>query len=134
MDIFFTDPSEVPLPPDQVRIRLLKAEPYPDGRRVRVYLETDPFQRQPSADLVLSDDQGRELAEASIIEPMHRKIELVMHLRGAPRVENCSLKAELYYASLNDPDSGQEPALAERRVVDSARFDFVINQNQEDKH
>ena len=55
MDIFFQDPTEVPLPPNEVRIRALRAETYPDGQRVRVYLEVDPSQQRPSADLAIRD-------------------------------------------------------------------------------
>ena len=42
MDIFFQDPTDIPLPPEEVRIRELTAEPWPDGRRVRVYVELTP--------------------------------------------------------------------------------------------
>lgn len=133
MDIFFADPSEVPLPPAEVRLRLLQAEPYPDGRRVRVYLEIDPFQRRPSIELTLSDAQDSLLAETSIIELMNRKLELVMHVRGAAAPGLCALQAVLYYAQLNEPDAAPsgappEPVLSERQVVDRARFDFSLNQ------
>ena len=82
MDIFFTDPSEAPLPPDEMRIRSLRAEPYPDGRRVKVLLEVTPFQQRPSFELAIIDDSDREVACASIVEIMLPKIDLVMHLRG----------------------------------------------------
>ena len=39
MDIFFQDPGAIPLPPDDVKIVELRAEPWPDNRRVKVYLE-----------------------------------------------------------------------------------------------
>jgi hypothetical protein len=64
MDIFFADPSEVPLPPNEVRIRELNVEPWPDGNRLRVYLEVDPFQKRPNADLTFWMD-GRALQRAS---------------------------------------------------------------------
>ena len=37
MDIFFEDPDDVPVPPQEVEIRELKAQPYPDGRRVSIH-------------------------------------------------------------------------------------------------
>ena len=58
MDIFFRDPSEIPLPPDEVRIRVLHADPYPDGQRVRIHLEVDPFQRRPNADVRITNAPG----------------------------------------------------------------------------
>jgi hypothetical protein len=112
MDIFFADPSEVPLPPAEVRIRLLDVEPRPDGKRVRVSLEVDPFQKRPSVDLTLFDAHGRELSSAFIIESMTRMMELVMHLRS-PASGLCTLQAVLYFSSLPEPgiaDPGHNPA------------------------
>ena len=83
MDIFFQDPSEIPLPPDEVRIRKLSASPWPDGRRVKVVLEVDPFQKRPNADVFIRNALGDQVAEVSLIEPMTRKLEFTMHLRRA---------------------------------------------------
>jgi len=126
MDIFFTDPSETPLPPAEVRIRKLQADPWPDGRRVKVYLEVDPFQRRPSADLTIIDHHGHEVAGASVIESMNRKIEMNLHLRTDEPGE-FTLQAVVFYASL--PDQAQdEPVEVDetmaRTVVDSASVTF----------
>jgi hypothetical protein len=142
MDIFFADPSEVPLPPAEVRIRTLSVEPWPDGKRLRVTLEVDPFQKRPNVDLTLFDNQGRELSSAFIIESMTRKMELVMHLR-LPASGPCTLQAVLYFASLPDPaprdvslglpaagtaDPGPDVGQIEipRQVVDSRQVTFEI--------
>jgi hypothetical protein len=133
MDIFFTDPTEVPLPPSEVRIRELRADLLPDGARLRVYLEVDPFQKRPNADLTLLDRDGQELSSVSIIESMTRKMELVMHLRGAA-AGPCTLQALLYYATLPEPakpgqDLGTgarpEPKI-ERRPVDTRQVTFEL--------
>ena len=121
MDIFFADPSEIPLPPQEVRIRELKATPL-DERRVRVYLEVDPFQKRPNAELVILDGQERQLASASIIESMHRKMEIVMHLRGAQPGGACTLKANLFFATL--PEAGENPSLpGEPETIDQVDVD-----------
>jgi hypothetical protein len=139
MDIFFADPSEVPLPPAEVRIRALSVEPWPDGKRLRVTLEVDPFQKRPNADLTVFDNQGRELSSAYIIESMTRKMELVMHLR-LPVSGSCTLQAVLYFASLPDPSPlgsgsvagtagpGPDTSAIEipRQVVDSRQVTFEI--------
>jgi hypothetical protein len=133
MDIFFADPSEVPLPPNEVRIRALNVEPWPDGKRLRVYLEVDPFQKRPNADLTLLDQDGRELSSVSIIESMTRKMELVMHLRGATP-GSCTLQALLYYASFPQPvEPGEKPAgdsepkpMIDRQVVDRRQVIFEL--------
>lgn len=127
MDIFFTDPTEIPLPPADVRIRELRAEPYPDGRRLRVTLEVDPFQKRPSAQVVIYDAAGEEMAETSIVESMTRKMEFTMHLRRASPGEAYRLEALLYYAEMEQPDSAEAPVKPiERNVVDQAACSFRL--------
>ena len=132
MDLFFADPSEVPLPPDEVRIRALNVEPFPDGKRLRVLLELDPFQKRPNADLTLVDAQGNELSSAFIIQTMTRQMELVMHLRR-PASGACTLQVVLYYGSLPEPEAGTGdpgpatgPLEIERQVVDTRQVTFEI--------
>ena len=125
MDIFFTDPSEIPLPPEQVRIRELRAESSPDGKRVRVYLEVDPFQKRPSVDLAILDQEGEEVATASIIESMTRKMELTMHLRRGEPGSFYTLHATLYFATLPEFDAEQGSAPIERTQVDSTEIPFI---------
>ena len=117
MDIFFQDPTEVPLPPDEVRIRALRAETYPDGQRVRVYLEVDPSQQRPSADLAIRDSAGNEVTNASIVESMYRKMELTMHLRRPQSGETYTLSAVIFF--VQQPPAGEEPDPRLRQIVDS---------------
>jgi len=117
MDIFFQDPTEVPLPPDEVRIRALRAETYPDGQRVRVYLEVDPSQQRPSADLAIRDSAGNEVTNASIVESMYRKMELTMHLRHPQPGETYTLSAVIFF--VQQPPAGEEPDPRLRQIVDS---------------
>jgi hypothetical protein len=131
MEIFFQDPSEVPLPPEEVRIRALRAEPWPDGRRVRVYLEVDPTQRRPSAVVQIAAAEGSEVSRANIVESMSRKMELTMHLRQAKPGGRYHLSAVLFFTPpLPTPDgseSGKLPLeLPEPLVVDRAELDFEI--------
>jgi hypothetical protein len=130
MDFFFQDPNEIRLPPEEVRIRELQAHPWPDGARVRVYLEVDPFQKRPSTDLVISAANGDAVANASIIESMARKIELNMHLRGAGIAGPFSLTVVLFYlAPLPDPETADENAkLAPPLVVDRKQIQFDLPQ------
>ena len=128
MDIFFSDPSEVPLPPEEVRISQLRAEPWPDGQRVRVYLEVDPTQKRPSADLTILNPQGEAISTVSIVESMTRKMEVVMHLRSEPTPGEYSLHATLYFDPMPPPDAGSEPSpLAEPLVVDTAQTPFQFD-------
>jgi len=129
MDIFFTDPNETPLPPEQVRIRELRADPSSDGQRVRVYLEVDPFQfnQRPNADLLITGAQGQEVASASVIGSMTRKMEVTLHLRGVKGGGRFTLHATLFYATIRehpDPEKGVEEI--ENTVVDTAQVVFDL--------
>lgn len=128
MDIFFADPSEVPLPPPEVRIRQLTAEPSPDGRRVRVYFDVDPFQKRPNAELFVLDEDGNETASVSIIESMSRRMELTMHLRNA-HTGRYILKAVLFYSKFVEQDAPIENLQPiEQTVVDTAETAFYIEE------
>jgi len=122
MDIFFQEPSAVPLPPSEVRIKDLRAEPWPDGQRVRVFLEITPFQKRPNGELVIVNAQGEEVASIDIIEAMSPRMEFTMHLRPLQRAGVYTLTATVFYPR-------GEPSLeapSERMVVDqrSIRFDI----------
>ena len=127
MDIIFSDLDGIPLPADEVRIRALRVDPLPNGRLMRVYLEVDPFQKRPNADLTISDNEGQEVASTSIIESMDRNIEIRMHVPGAVREHEYSLKVILFYVEIEDEstsEGGIKPF--ERRVVDTAETLFTI--------
>jgi hypothetical protein len=97
MDIFFQDPTEIPLPPMEVRILELHAEMWEDGRRVQVFLEITPFQKRPHGEVSITNATGDELAFISIVEALTRKLEFTMHLRGAHLIGPFTLNARLYY-------------------------------------
>ncbi len=128
MDLFFTDPNEVPLPPEEVRIREFRVEPWLDGRRVRVTLEVDPFQKRPSAEVVIWNAAGDEVAEVTVIESMIRKMEFNMHLREPAPAGTYRAQAVLYYQTMPEIDeAGPAPAgLAEPMQVDRKEHTFEI--------
>lgn len=129
MDIFFQDPDEVPLPPEDIRIRQLTPTPWGGGERVRVYLEVDPFQQRPSAAISILDRSGEVVAQVDILETVTRKMELNMHLRLPDPRGVYTLRAVLYYqkfpASKEDPQEAAA-AIAERMVIDTLETSFEI--------
>ncbi|MBL7164083.1 MAG: hypothetical protein ISS57_15915 [Anaerolineales bacterium] len=128
MDIFFTDPSDVPLPPDEVRIRQFKAEPWPDGRRVKIYLEVTPFQKYPSGEVVITDISGQPVATASIIETIAPKMEINMHLRTPEPSGEFSASVVLFYLQeFEEEQDGEIIAPPERMIVDEAQTSFEID-------
>jgi hypothetical protein len=127
MDINFTDPSEVPLPPDEIRITELRAEAWPDGRRVKISLSITPFQKRPNAELIILDGNGNELAQASIIESIERHMELTLHMRGPELIRPFSLQAELFYTDIEEQlDPQQEARPINRTVVDNKQIMFDL--------
>jgi hypothetical protein len=91
--------------PEDVRIEDLRAEPYPDGCRVRVALELTPFQQPPAIELILMNETGEEVASASIVEPVAWKLELTLHIRHSePTLGSYSLAARVIYPEMEDVD------------------------------
>ncbi|RME06303.1 MAG: hypothetical protein D6803_06900 [Anaerolineae bacterium] len=129
MEIFFADPSEKPLPPEEVRIREIQARPWEDGRRVKVNLEVTPFLKRPSGQVEIRDAAGALVASASIVEAMTPHIEINLHLRPAELQGEFTVLAEIYYLPdietvLEDED--RPPVPPQRMVVDSAQAVFTL--------
>jgi hypothetical protein len=105
VDFFFPEDNLQRATPAETHITSLTAEPYPDGQRLRVNIEITPFQARPHIEVTLLDGERKEIAAASIIEPMSWKLEFTLHLRGAS-ANPFHLRARLFY-----PDGPQaEPA------------------------
>ena len=96
MDFFFPEDNLTRATPQETRITNLNAEPYPDGYRVRVNIETTPFQKRPHIEVWLSDADGEEVASTSIVEPLAWKMEFTMHIRGDLK-NPYKLEARLFY-------------------------------------
>lgn len=129
MDIFFQDPTEIPLPPAEVRILRFEAEPWSDGRRVHIYLEISPFQKRPNGGVTITNRDGDELASISIIETMDRKMEFTLHLRGAEIAGPFTVSAYISYPE-EQPDSTREtdglPEFRPQFIVDRANTTFNL--------
>jgi hypothetical protein len=112
MESILTDPDAKRLPPADTRILDLRAEPYPDGKRLRIALDLTPFEQKPYLELTLNNTTGEVVATASIIEPVVWRIELTLHIRE--RVLNAGeailkIPTSPYQleATLSYPDLGQ---------------------------
>jgi len=129
MDIFFTDPNDVPLPPKEVHFRKLSAEPWPDKHRVRVYLNISPFQKRPSGEIVLTDSHGQQVAVANFIETMIVNMEINLHLHAEDTQGAYQLAATLFYLQEIPEEERENETLMrpEKILVDQATFDFEIS-------
>lgn len=110
------EPPEDGLPPQEVRILALRAEPWPeDSRRVRIHLDVTPFIERPNLEISIQDHDGHEVSSISIIESIETNITFTMHIRS-PEVSGVyTLAAGIYY-----PDHG---------TVDQNSISFEITEN-----
>jgi hypothetical protein len=113
MNIDFFEPQDVPQPRANIRIERLDAKPYPDGWRVKLSIDVTPFQERPNLEARVLAADGREVAELSIIETMHKNMEFTVHIRGVPSpVGEYALEVDLYYEDRNAPQDQQRLAFA----------------------
>ena len=129
MEIFFQDPSDIPLPPDEVRIREFKARPWPDGRRVRVILQITPFQQKPNGEITINAEDGEEVASISIIETIDPSMELTIHLRQPETGGEYTASATLYYTETGETEESGETQgdqALKNIIVDQAETRFSI--------
>ena len=110
MEFPFQDqiPDRQRLPPEQVRIIALQAEPYPDGQRVRVFMKLTPFQKRPHLEVTLTDPSGDEAGMVNIVEPLSWQMEFTMHIRGEYSPGLYSINARLFYPEI-DPEGLELP-------------------------
>jgi hypothetical protein len=106
MEFFFPENNLHRTTPEETKILSLTAQPYEDGRRVRVNIEMSPFEKRPHLEFTLTDTEKKEISSASFVEPMAWKLEFTMHVRAIPADGPLDLAARLYY-----PDGPEaEPA------------------------
>ncbi len=135
MDINFHDPSDIPLPPEDVRIRELRVEPLQDRRRVRLLIEITPFQQKPNLEIKIMTATGHEAASLSIIEAIDYKMQFTVHLKDESASGEYIAELELYYfeaeqsqQDTGSPQDGETHQLPERiKPVDQrqAAFSFA---------
>ncbi len=97
MDFFFTEDNLERTPPEQTKILSLTAEPYEDGRRVRVNIEMSYFEKRPHLEFTLTDADDQEISSVSFVEPMNFKLEFTLHLRTEPADGPLDLESRLFY-------------------------------------
>ena len=105
MEFFLNDPEVERVSPEATRILALRADPYPDGKRLRITLELTPFQKRPNIEIILTDPDGNEASAASVVEPVGWKLELTLHTRKTtPASGEYRLSARLSYPELGKID------------------------------
>lgn len=126
-DISLTDPDEIPRPPDRVEIISLQAQPYEDGKRVLISLTFTPFQENPSADVLVFDQDGNQVAKANIIETFDPETEITIHLRHQETQGQYRVSAQAYYLKHEPPEEEKETVKKpEKTTIGHAETTFEI--------
>lgn len=97
LNFFFPEDNLQRTPPEKTEILSLTAEPYEDGRRVRVNIAMSAFEKRPHLEVLLTDCENQEISRVSFVEPMQFKLEFTMHLRTEPASGPLDLEARLFY-------------------------------------
>ena len=104
MDLEFVDPSEAPVPPDEVRIREIELQPERGGKLLNVQIHLTPFQQRPSLEVEVFDDEERLVADASIIEAVNPSMEFNLHLRASNGGGQHRMRVEVTYPEQDPVD------------------------------
>lgn len=115
MTINFFEPGDIPQPQEKVRIERLDVQVAQDRWRVKIEIDLTPFQVRPNVGVVLVQDlppgiTAGVVADMTIIETMHNKMEFTMHIRGKDDPQgNYVLKTRLYYdQNVHEPADERE--------------------------
>ena len=130
MNIFFDNPNDTPVPPDEVTIRSLKAAPYEDHRRVAVEFELTPFEEKPNIEISVTNAEGRTVATFSVLEAIENRMSFTMHLREPNPIGDYTLTMLVYYIDLSALEDEETPIkdmlLDTKKVVTEAKAGFSI--------
>lgn len=103
-------PPENGLPPQEVRIVSLRAEPWPENAsRVRIHLDLTPFKERPNLEVSITDAGAQEVASITIIESIEDRMTFTMHLRGEAVRGPYQLSANVFYPEIGTVDQKSVP-------------------------
>ena len=98
-------PAEEGLPPQDVRIVELSAEPWHDSsHRVRVTLELTPFLQKPDIEVVLARQDNVKVASVNIVESIDPRMTFTMHIRSETLDDTYLLQAKVTYPDIGMVD------------------------------
>lgn len=131
MDIFFTNPDDVPLPPEKMEIRELSAVPFEDGKRVSVKFEITPFQRRPNLEITVLNQENRIVSSLSVVEAIENKMTFTLHLKENKPTGTYQVAMELFYAELDKIDEDEDSlikdiVLESKQIIATTETSFEI--------
>jgi hypothetical protein len=127
-DIFWTDASEAPVPPDEVRIRQFSAAPRRDGTRIDVAAELTPFQKRPNLEVSIHNAAGNEVAALSVVEAIDPKMDFTMHLRETKTGGSYRVAILVFYADVEQQQAANGSATSAGEILHKARH--IVDQRE----
>jgi hypothetical protein len=113
--------------PDEVKIRDLSAEAYPDSHRVRVYFSLSASRTRPSAVVSLYNSIGELLSSVDVISIFYPENEITLHIpTQSIRSGEHSVTVEVF--SITEQPSTEDPEKISLQQIslDSATTTFII--------
>ncbi len=102
---------------EDVRILDLRWELSPEKRRIALEFELTPFIERPSIEIYISNGRGQKAGALTVIETLDHTISLVVHLRDAEPTDPYTLKAAVYYTSIEQ---------GKRQIVHTKTITFTV--------
>jgi hypothetical protein len=107
MQVPVVDSSEIPRPPEDVRFRQVRVEPYPDGTRVRLRIHATPYLQRPDLSIEIAGAEGGLLAASTVIENAETDLALTLHLRAQPTDGSPLARLTLTYPDRDPVDTAE---------------------------
>ena len=122
------NPTLTPPPQDDIKILALDAEPYPDGRRVRVKLVLSPFLQGPNAEINLSNHDDELLTTINIVNIFIAENEFTLHIPENKSLPGSyTVNVEVFYIEEEEIEQdGETQFNMKKSLVDSTSTLFSI--------
>ncbi len=124
----FSGSSKTPPAQDDIKILSFDAEPYPDGRRVKVRLLLSSFLQGPNAIINLSNQENQELASVNIVDIFSPENEITLHFPGNKKQPGSyKVNVEVFYVEEEEIErDGEQQIFFRQSLIDSASPSFSI--------
>ncbi len=128
---FVPDPNDPPRPPEEVRVREVNIEPWPDGRRIKVLVTLTPFQTRPHVEIEVYNAQSQVVASLSVVEPISPQLEFTLHIRDSNTRQPFRLVVSVQYPPEDykpqAPEEGEDWTFPEMREVHRYEQEFDLS-------
>ena len=122
------NPTLTPPPQDDIKILALDAEPYPDGRRVRVKLVLSPFLQGPNGEISLTNQDDELLTTINIVNIFIPENEFTLHIPENKSLPGSyTVNVEVFYIEEEEIEQdGETQFNMKKSLVDSTSTLFSI--------